>query len=116
MSEVTKPLLMDELGTGEKVLLANLSLHPGYKILEKLFSAACTQATQDVIKLDPMADEYPRKIVYLQQAARTVNRYTSLVLKSVIYHSEMGKAETEVAELDLEARVNQAEREIAAGS
>lgn len=114
--EAPKPLLMDELSTGEKVLLANLSLHPGFQVLIKLFDAACTSATNDVIKLDPLVEEYDRKLAYLQQAARTVNKFTNLVRKSIIYHSAMGEAETAAIESDLEARVNQAEREIAAGS
>lgn len=116
MAEGSKPLMMDELGVGEKVLLANLSLHPGYKVLEKLFGAACSQATQDVIKLDPLTDDFERKLMYLQQAARTVNRYTTLVLRSIDYHAGCAKYETEQADQDVESRVNQVERELTTGA
>jgi len=88
-----KPLLMDELNAAEKVALANMSLHPGFQVLIKMFEAACTTATHDVIKLDPLVQDYERKLAYLQQAARTVNKYTELIRKSVIYHSEMAKYE-----------------------
>jgi len=109
------PLMMDDLSVGEKVLLANLSLHPGYKVLVKLLDAACTTATQDVIRLDPMVQEYKRKLEYLQQAARTVNKFSSLVLRSVKYHAECAQYETENSEQDLEARVNAVEQELSTG-
>ena len=111
MSEEKKalPLLMDNLTTAEKVLLANLSLHPGYKVLIKLLEAACTAATNDVIKLDPMVEEYRRKLEHLQQAARTVNKFSSLVLRSVDYHSQCGQLEASVAETDVEKLVNDAQ-------
>jgi hypothetical protein len=89
------PLLYDELTLEDKVYLANLTLHEGYKVLKRLMSAACTRATEAVIKLDPMDADYGRKVQIAQQQARDRNEFCSSVLKSIEFHTLTAAVESD---------------------
>lgn len=92
---MAQPLLMDELQSVERVSLSALKQHPGYAVLEKLFMAACKRATDDVIKLDPAADGYERKLVALQSKARERNEFSLLILQSIAWQIDLESKKTE---------------------
>jgi hypothetical protein len=91
--EIRAPLLYDDLNMEDRLYLANLQQQPGYKVLIKVFNAACARATRDVISLDPMAENYSRKLSALQQMSRAMNEFCAAVCKSVQWHSLKGLAE-----------------------
>jgi len=80
------PLLCDDLQLVEKVTLSSLVQQPGYSVLTKIMEAACSRATEDVIKLDPTEKGYTQKLIALQSRARHINEFSSLVLKSINWH------------------------------
>lgn len=88
------PLLCDDLQLVEKVTLASLVSQPGYAVLVKIMDAACTRATEDVIKLDPTEKGYTQKLIALQSRARHMNEFSSLVLKSIKWQVEDGKVKS----------------------
>ena len=88
------PLLCDDLQLVEKVTLGSLVSQPGYAVLVKMLDAACSQATKDVIKLDPTEKGYTQKLIALQGRARHMNEFSSLVLKSITWHVEDGKTKS----------------------
>ena len=98
--DVPKPLLAEELTLAEKVMLAQMSLTPGYKILIRLLEAGCQKATEDTIKTDPEDVNYDQILRARQQYSRAVNRFSTLVLKSVEFHVEHGVAEEQQKELE----------------
>ena len=96
MAEVkeTLPLLMDELTTPERVMLAQSTFHGGHKVIIKLFDAACTRATADIVRLDPENPQYDHLLSVRTQRARNINEFCALVLKSIDYHVNAVHAET----------------------
>ena|SRR5271157_29014 len=84
MSE--RKLLGQNLNTEERILLAQLTTQPGWKVLVKLMAEACRAATEEVIKLDPTAERYSEKVQGLQIAARSMNKFSAEVLDSVKLH------------------------------
>lgn len=88
------PLLMEvnDLTPVERVNLAQLKLHPGFVVLEKLFMAACKNATDAVVKLDPSEEGFERKLKALQQKARERNDFCMLILASVEWQDQFAKA------------------------
>lgn len=87
-------VLGQDLNLTEKVILANMTLHEGWQILKKLMTDACVQATQDMVKLDPINDSgYDRKLKLLQARARLMNEFCSSVLASAEWHVNEGMTE-----------------------
>jgi hypothetical protein len=78
--------LGNDLDDIEKAYLGNLSRHEGFKVLLKLGEDACKQATEAVISLDPMSDNYPTKLASLQNTARAINSFCSSFFGSVDWH------------------------------
>lgn len=91
-------LLREELNLVERTQLGNFTLHPGFEILKRMMAAACTQATERVIKIDPMSDGYERKLAAAQNAARSTNEFCAALLKSLQVHVEAGVKETQQQE------------------
>lgn len=88
-------LLCKDLNTIEKVTLGNMSLHPGYEVFKQMISEACRNATEAVIKLDPISDNYEKKLVVLQAKARTLNDFSASLLASIEWHTREGIQEPE---------------------
>lgn len=84
MSE--RKLLGQNLNHEERILLAQLTTQPGWRVLVKLMAEACRAATEEVIKLDPTAERYSEKVQGLQIAARSMNKFSAEVLDSVKLH------------------------------
>lgn len=79
-------LLRDELNLAERSALHNMTYHPGFKILQRMIDDACRLATEEVIKLDPGANNYERLLVSVQNKARAINEFASALRKSVDVH------------------------------
>ena len=79
-------LLGKNLDEVEKAYLGNLARHEGFKVLQKLGEDACKTATEAVISLDPLTDNYPNKLASLQNTARAINSFCSSFFGSVEWH------------------------------
>src|ERR1700685_472043 len=88
-----KPLLQEELTTNERLMLAQLSQHPGFAVLIRFIEAECANATQEVIKLDPGTPEYDRILISRQNPARAMNKFAASIRDSVNYHTQEAIAE-----------------------
>lgn len=86
--EIT-PLLMDELSAPERTFLMQIVQHAGFQVIVKLFDAACTRATQDIVRLDPEKPDYDMLLKYRTQRSRNINEFSSLVRKSINYHTSI---------------------------
>lgn len=86
-------LLGESLTLTEKVILANMTLHEGWKVLQKLMNEACTKANEAVIKLDPADTNYDRQVKVLQSRARNMNEFCLSVLKSASWQVNEGMTE-----------------------
>ncbi len=98
--EAPKPILMNELTLPQKVMLGQTSLTPGFQVIVMMIEAACQDATRDAIKVDPEDPAYDQILKARQQYARTANKFSTLLLKSIEYHTEHGIAEERQLELD----------------
>ena len=87
------PLLMESLTTPERVMLGQMTSVGGYKVLVKLFDAACSRATADVVKLDPESSDFERVLAERQRRARAINEFCASVLKSIDYHVDLIRQE-----------------------
>ena len=81
-----RKLLGQNLNHEERILLAQLTTQPGWKVLVKLMAEACRNATEEVIKLNPVAERYAEQVVGLQTTARAMNKFSAEVLDSVKLH------------------------------
>ena len=82
-------LLCDgDLTLDEKTYLARLSMDPGFVVLKKLCADACEKATAEVIRLDPMTDNYDKKLASLQWTARSINDFSSTLIKSILAYAQ----------------------------
>ena len=88
MATTTRKLMGQNLSHEERILLAQLTAQPGWKILVKMMAEACRQATEDVIKLDPTSPRYSEVVVGLQTTARATNKFSAEVLDSVKLHQK----------------------------
>lgn len=80
-------LLAKELSDSERIQLAQLFSHPGFRVLEKLFTDMCNTATEKVIKLDPLkTEDFEKKVAQLQIQARITNDICSSILASAEWH------------------------------
>lgn len=92
------PLLSDELNEAQRVSLLSLKQHPGFSVLEQMFTAACKKATEEVIKLDPTEEGYERKLKALQSIARERNQFCLLILESIDWQEQYLKIQKEEQE------------------
>ena len=84
MSE--RKLLGQNLNYEERILLAQLTTQPGWKVLVKLMAEACRTATEEVIKLKPTTERYTEQLAGLQTTAHAMNKFSAEVLDSVKLH------------------------------
>jgi TRAP-type mannitol/chloroaromatic compound transport system substrate-binding protein len=70
----------------ERVQLAQLTNHPGWRILVKVMAEACRNATEEVIRLNPTSERYPQNLEKLQMTARAMSKFSNDVLESVREH------------------------------
>lgn len=92
-TEGKRPLLYDELTMQEKVMLASIVAHPGWVVVVKLMDAACTDATKQVIKLNPTTPGYDKSLKTLHQMAQAINRFSAQLLTSIDFHTQRGEAQ-----------------------
>ena len=82
-------LLCDgNLSLDEKTYLARLSLDPGFVVLRKLMENACEKATAEVIKLDPVTDNYDKRLAALQWTARAKNSFATDLIASIMAYAQ----------------------------
>jgi len=86
MSE--RKLLGAGLAFDERIVLAQLTLQPGWIILVRLMAEACREATEAVVKLDLTAERYQERLAGLQTTARAMNKFSAEVLDSVKVHKD----------------------------
>ena len=94
------PLLIDGLTLPEKIMLGQTSLTPGFAVLIKLMDAACTDSRMLINDANPEDPDYEQILKARQQYSRAINRFASLVLKSVKYHTQNGVLEEQQKEQD----------------
>lgn len=90
MSESQVPLLDEKLTVAEKVALGQLTLQPGYPVLESIIHAAVTAANSAVMKVSPDNPNYNRVLAATQQEARAMNIFAKRVLRTIAHHSQVG--------------------------
>ena len=79
-------MLLRDLSDIERAILVNMTQHQGYPILVQMLHEACENATAEAIRLDPMSDNYEKKLVNLQLLARATHRVCASLLKSIEAH------------------------------
>lgn len=112
---MAKMLLRDELTDIEKAELANMTLHPGFAVLQRMMAEHCKLSTEEVIKLNPMLDGYERKLALLQTTARATNDFCSSVLASiaVLRNASLEDQQEEADRAVLIQRIRDAQKEVA---
>jgi hypothetical protein len=100
-----RKLLGSNLSYDERILLAQLTTHPGWRILVKLMAEACRTATEEVIKLKPTVERYPEVLVGLQSTAHAMNKFSADVLDSVKVHQR--KVVSEANSIESPAQVEE---------
>lgn len=100
MSQKEMPLLIDGLSLPEKVSLGQMSLAPGFLILIKLMDAACEESRVSINDVNPEDPGYEHVLKARQQYSRAINKFSSLVLRSIEYHKQHGVAEEQQQELE----------------
>ncbi|SRR6266550_3236180 len=101
MAQKEMPLLIDGLTLPEKVALGQTSLTPGYPVLIKLMNAACEDSRVLINDVNPEDPGYEHVLKARQQYSRAINKFSSLVLRSVEYHRQHGIAEEQSKEQEV---------------
>ena len=78
--------LLGDLSEYERISLAQLCNHPGFRILEKLFADMCNKATQEVISLKSDTPDFEKVVVQRRIEARITHRICSSILASVSWY------------------------------
>ncbi len=81
-------ILSPDLTQAEKVMLTQVMLIPGWRVVIKIANEACLRATQDTIKLDPESADYERIVVERQRRARNITEFSDLFFRSIQTHVE----------------------------
>jgi hypothetical protein len=92
---LTKKFLADNLTQAERMYLKSMSFHEGFPVLQKLFSEACKQANDDVVRTDPEEKDYANVLAIRQQRARNINEFCEAIRKSFNAHVDMATKEVE---------------------
>lgn len=98
-------LLADSITPEDRLLLAQLAMHPAFQVLRRIMEAKCQKATEAVIKLDPLTDNYRNKLASLQQTSRAINDFCSSVLRSIDFHIQYGMSEQAEPESEVLSQV-----------
>lgn len=83
-----KQLLCEDLPFDERMHLASFNMTPAYQIVKRMMNDACSKATAEVIKLDPLTEQYENKLKCLQLVARATNDFSATLLKSIEVHAQ----------------------------
>lgn len=81
-----RKLLGENLSQEERIVLAQLTHQPGWRVLVKMMAEACREATELVIKLEPGSERYQERLAGLQSTARAMNKFSAELLDSVKVH------------------------------
>jgi hypothetical protein len=100
------PLMMEDLTHPERIFLAQIYAHAGFKVLIKLLNASCARATEQIVKLDPEKPDYERLLPYRSQRSRNFSECVSEVMKSVEFHTGALRAEEVGEEVQAEDAVS----------
>jgi hypothetical protein len=99
-----KPLLLEkELTLADCVALGQTMGTPGFEIVRRLYEAACQEAGNDSIRLDPERPDYERVLAVRAQRARNFNEIVEWVrLSALTHHDRVRKhvVEEETAAVD----------------
>lgn len=101
-------MLCYNLTLDEKVYLANLVAHPGFRVLQRMMEEACKNAEAEVIRLNPEEDGYEKKLKARQLTARAMADFCTSLIKSFNVHT------TAAVEEDKQKRLDEALREAGA--
>lgn len=84
----------------DRILLAQLTQQPGWRVFVKLLAEACRTANEEVIKVDPTIPRYPEVLTGLQTTARAINMFSSDILASMKAHFDVSVKESKEREGD----------------
>lgn len=94
-------VLSPEMTQAEKVLLAQTTMTPGWKVVVKMANDACARFTQDIIKVDPESEDAEHVVSERQRRARIAIEFSDLLMRSIYAHADSirraGKQEEEEA-------------------
>jgi len=82
------PLLERELTLADCVALGQTLGTPGFEIVRRLYEAACQEASNDSIRLDPERPDYERVLAVRAQRARNFNEIVEWVRLSALAHHD----------------------------
>jgi hypothetical protein len=100
MAKSRVPILADGLTLPERVMLIGLTRHVGFPVLVKLIVAACENATLDINRADPEAENYERILSARQQKSRAFQEFARDIQDSIEYHKSLASQQTDAEELD----------------
>jgi|SRR5579859_3098908 len=81
-------ILSPDMTQGEKVLVAQTVMTPGWKVIVKMANDACARFTQDVIKVDPESLDAEHVVSERQRRARIAIEFSDLLMRSVYAHAD----------------------------
>lgn len=81
-------ILSPNMAIGEKVLLAQTVMTPGWKIIVAMANDACAQFTQDIIKVDPEQPDAQHVVSERQRRARIASEFSDLLMRSIYAHAD----------------------------
>jgi hypothetical protein len=113
---MAEPLLYDELTAQQRQMLAALSKHPGWEVLVMVFHKSCDLVNGRLVKLDPMADDYEKKLARAHLQARTVNEFCSAVKTSVEFHAQLEAIQRKVTDASIREELEKADNQLRAGN
>src|SRR5258708_7056160 len=93
----TQTILSPDLTQAKKVMLTQVVMTPGWKVVIELANEACRTAMQDTIKLDPESADYERVCVERQRRARNITEFSEQFFRSIQSHADSIR-KTEAAE------------------
>jgi len=97
-------LLEKELTLADCVALGQTLSTPGFEIVRRLYEAACQEANNDSIKLDPEREDYERVLAVRAQRARNFNEIVDWVrLSALVHHDRVRKNVIEQDEAAVDA-------------
>src|ERR1700719_3073064 len=100
-------ILSPDLTQAKKVMLTQVTMTPGWKVVIEIANEACLRATQDTIKLDPESADYERVCVERQRRARNITEFSDLLFHSILAHADSIRKVEAVEDKEAVARVGE---------
>src|ERR1700676_4558706 len=100
-------ILLPDLTQAEKVMLTQVTLTPGWKVVIRVANEACLRATQDTIKLDPESADYERVCVERQRRARNITEFSDLFFRSIQTHADSIRKVESIEDSEVVSRVGE---------